>query len=291
MTPLHKCLAVLVSLLWGLNFIAAKTALTHFPIFMMLGVRMLIVAVMILPFTKRPNLPWTTLLVLGFTMSLLNTALGYSALTLGLNASVAIIIDQLRVPFSVLLGMVILKERLRWRTALGISITFIGTFFIVKSPENIGNLLAVFCSLGGALGWALYNMHIKQLGKVDVFALLGTISLLGALQLFICSLLFEHDQLTLLLTTPWPPLAGILYMSIGGMVIGQGLWFYLLHHYDVGEVTPYSLLVTVFGVSSSIILLGESFTLPVMIGSVITILGVAIIILRRPEVVAIGVNE
>lgn len=290
MTPLHMMLAVLVSLLWGLNFIAAKIALGHFPIFLMLALRLLIVAFVILPFVKRPNISWNALWLISFTMAVFNTALGYGALRLGLDTSVAILIDQLRVPLAVLLGIIVLKENVRWKTSLGILITFVGTFFIIKSPQNIGNMLGLLCSFGGALGWAFYNLQIKQLGKIDVFALLGILCLMGSFQLFLFSLFFESNHLQLLVSASWQQISGIVYLALGGTIIGQGLWFYLLHRYDVSEVTPFSLLVSFFGIISSTLILGETLTWQLIVGGIIVISGIAIIVLRRPQVVEIGEN-
>ena len=290
MTPLHIFYAIFVSFLWGLNFIAAKFSLVHFPVLFMLSLRLFIAAALIMPFVARPKIPWKSLLLLSFTMAVINTGFGYGALRLGLNASVAVIVDQLRVPFAVVVSVLFLKEKTRWRTNLGIALSFVGTLFIVRSPDNIGNGLAILSSIAGALGWAWYNLQIKQLGKTNILSLLGTVSLLGAMQLLLCSYLLEDHQLHLLMTASWKEIAGILYISIFGMVMGQGLWFYLLHRYDVSEVAPYSLLVTFFGVISSMLVLGEKLHWQVFIGGVIVIGGVGLIIWRRPQIAKMGDN-
>ena len=206
MSLIHILLAVLVSLLWGINFTAAKIALVHFPVLFLLSIRLFIVALLIYPFSKPLPISWKNLWLLAFTTAIFNTGLGYMALQLGLHASIAAVIDQLRVPFAVMLSAYLLKETFHWRTGLGIIIAFIGTFIIVSAHENGSHLAGAACSLVSAFGWAVYNLQIKKLGKIDVLSLLGMVSFLGSLQLFLCSLLFETSisHLGLLLSISWP---------------------------------------------------------------------------------------
>jgi O-acetylserine/cysteine efflux transporter len=49
---------------------------------------------------------------------------------------------------------------------------------------------------------------------------------------------------------------------------------------------PFTLLVPVFGVLSGVVFFDDRLTLPMLIGGLGTILGVAIIVVRRPRVVA-----
>jgi O-acetylserine/cysteine efflux transporter len=49
---------------------------------------------------------------------------------------------------------------------------------------------------------------------------------------------------------------------------------------------PFMLLVPLFGVASGIVFLGEPVTLALVGGAAITILGVGIIVLRRPKPMA-----
>jgi O-acetylserine/cysteine efflux transporter len=59
-----------------------------------------------------------------------------------------------------------------------------------------------------------------------------------------------------------------------------------MRRYSVNQVMPFTLLVPVFGVLSGVVFYDDRLTLPMLIGGVGTILGVAIITIRRPKVLA-----
>ena len=68
--------------------------------------------------------------------------------------------------------------------------------------------------------------------------------------------------------------------------IGYGAWYWLLKRYAVNQVMPFMLLMPVFGVASGIAFLDEPMTLSLVAGAALTILGIGIIIIRRPKLVA-----
>lgn len=52
----------------------------------------------------------------------------------------------------------------------------------------------------------------------------------------------------------------LVYVSVLATVFGYGIWGLLLAHYPIGVVTPYALLVPIFGMLSSYIVFDEHFT-------------------------------
>ena len=56
---------------------------------------------------------------------------------------------------------------------------------------------------------------------------------------------------------------------------------YLLRHYEVSVVSPYMLLVPVFGVMGGVFVMDETLTSRMIIGGLLTLGGVAIITLRN----------
>jgi O-acetylserine/cysteine efflux transporter len=59
-----------------------------------------------------------------------------------------------------------------------------------------------------------------------------------------------------------------------------------MRRYSVNQVMPFTLLVPLFGVLSGVVFFGDQLSWPMIIGGVGTILGVAIITIRRPRVLA-----
>jgi O-acetylserine/cysteine efflux transporter len=69
-------------------------------------------------------------------------------------------------------------------------------------------------------------------------------------------------------------------------VFGYGVWYDLMRRFAVNQVMPFTLLVPVFGVLSGVIFFGDPLTLAILIGGACTVVGVAIVVIRRPRVVA-----
>ena len=81
----------------------------------------------------------------------------------------------------------------------------------------------------------------------------------------------------------WKGWGAVAYQAVVVVAISYGIWYRLLARHSVSAAVPYTLLVPFFGVASAAIWLGETLTARVVIGGMITIAGVAIIVLRRPH--------
>ena len=59
--------------------------------------------------------------------------------------------------------------------------------------------------------------------------------------------------------------------------------YYLLQRYDVSVTAPLTLMAPIFGIMSGVLFWGDSLGIRFWIGGTITLLGVLIIGLRKPE--------
>ena len=137
-----------------------------------------------------------------------------------------------------------------------------------------------------ACTWSVANIQIKLLGEINGLSLNAWIGILATPQLLLGSWLLEDGQLEALAAADWRAYASIAYQAIVVVILGYGLWYHLLRRYDVNQVMPCMLLVPVFGVFSGIAVLGETISPVFVVGGCLTILGVGIIILKRPKLVA-----
>jgi O-acetylserine/cysteine efflux transporter len=283
--PLHVFLFVLVTFIWGMNFAAAKIGLQQLPPILMIALRWGLVGLVLLPFGLPARGQWGQIVMISVTLGLLHFSLMFWGLRI-LDAATAAIAIQLQVPFAAILAAVFFDDRLGWRRALGLTIAFAGVAIIAGEPRLNGQYLALATVITAACIWSVANIQIKKLGEINGFVLNGWIGILATPQLLIASWLLEQDQWQSLVTADWRAYASILYQTFLVVVFGYGLWFRLLRMYEVNQVMPFVLLVPVFGVLSGVLMLGEVLTLTFMIGGALTIVGVAIIIVRRPKLVA-----
>jgi O-acetylserine/cysteine efflux transporter len=205
----------------------------------------------------------------------------YIALGIGLDSSVAVVIDQMRVPFAVILGYFIFGENINKLSAFGIILAILGTVIITGTPNVTNNYLPMWIMLSSSAAWAFYNIQVKNLRDVQMLSFIGWISLFGAPQLFIISAIFEHGQAASLLVFPVASAISLLYMAIFVTIIGHGCWYYLLQKHPISHVVPYSLLTPVFGMAASIIFLKEQLSWHVPLGAILTLVGVATIVVTK----------
>ena len=78
----------------------------------------------------------------------------------------------------------------------------------------------------------------------------------------------------------------MVYQAVLVVVVGYGVWTWLLRQYEINQAMPITLLVPLVGVLSGVVFLGESLTLPLILGGLLTIVGVGIILIRRPRTAA-----
>lgn len=278
--------ALTVALVWGMNFTVTKIGLQHFPPMLMMAIRFALVALCLLPWIKKEKVNWKHLFLMSTTYGVGYHVLAFTGLWYGVDVAVGIIAVQMQVPFTALLGMMILNDKLGWRRFAGMITAFIGIIIIVDSPNVMENGVGFALMVISAFLWASYNIQIKKWGTPSIFTFLAWFSAVTAIQLFVLSAIFESNQWTLITTTPLSAALAILYTVLFTTIIGLGLWSYLMHRYSVHQVAPFSMLAPVFAIGSAILLLNEQLNAHIIIGGLITILGVSIIILRRKDAVA-----
>ena len=283
--PLHILTLVFVTFVWGMNFAVAKIGLEQLPPIMIMALRWGLVGLMLAPFVPPPRGRWRPIVLISFSLGFLHFSLMFWGLS-ELDAATAAIAIQLQVPFAALLAAVMFKDTLGWRRAGGMAIAFIGVSIIAGEPKLEGHYVALAMVVAAACIWSVANIQIKLLGEINGMALNGWIGIFAAPQLALGSWLLEQDQLAALSAADWKAYASIVYQAVFVVAVGYGLWFRLIRSYDLNQVMPFILLVPVFGVMSGILVLGETISLAFVLGGVLTILGVGIIILRRPKLVA-----
>lgn len=289
--PLHHiCYAIAVVAIWGGNFIAAKYALMHFPPFFATALRFVLVAMLLVPFVKRPNPRELRAIAVLAALAALHFSLPYVGMAMGLTISSTAILAQLGVPFSCLLGAILLNDRLgKWRLS-GLIIAFSGLLIVLGSPNALEHPSAFLLTLAGAFFWGLSNivMKMEHVENVGVMPMLGWMALLTAPLLFLISATLEPNAWHTLAHVPANAALGLLYTVLLSTLVAHGLWYCLLKNHPITYVAPYSLMVPVLGTWFAELFFGEMITWHNVIGGLITIVGVAIIVIRRPRILSHG---
>ncbi|WP_330320836.1 EamA family transporter [Streptomyces clavifer] len=282
MTARDKLLAVLVAVLWGLNFLAVRVGLDHFPPFFLAALRYLVLAVPVVLFVPRPGVPLRWLLGYGLGFGTVQFGLLFLAIDRGMPSGLASVVVQAAAPFTVLLGALLLKERVSGRQMAGIGLAVLGMAVIAVDRARTAPLLPVVLTVLAALGWACGNLSSRQARPEFPLRFALWMAVVPPLPLLALSAVMEGPGTgwralgTSFSAEGWPSLAALVYIAVLGSVVGSGIWTALLKRYPAGVVAPFSMLVPVVGMAGAWLALDERPTGWAVAGGVAVVGGVLI---------------
>lgn len=282
MSPSHIALSVLVMAVWASNIVAARYAVLEMPGWLVITVRMAVLAAPLIPFVPFPRAHLGRIFALSITMGTGHFGLMFVALQ-HVQAAAAALIIQTAVPFAALLAWILYREPLGWIRGAGIAGAFAGIALLVGGPGAVAGvpLAGVALVLASAFFFAVANIQLRGLGGVNVFAVNGWMAVFAVPQMAVLSLLFEDGQIAALSGISLPAALAILHMSIVVSVLGHGLWYHLVPRYRTNQTMPLTLLIPVFGVTFGIVILDEAVTWRVLVGGLVTIAGVATVMFEH----------
>ena len=286
MTAIDILTLLLVTLVWGFNFAVVKIGLAQLPPILFVSLRFFLVALLLLPFLKRPRHKRGLILLLGITLGVIHFSMFFLGVS-GLEVSTAAIAIQLQVPFASILAALVYRDRLGWRRLLGMAFAFAGVALVAGAPRSnpaIGPLLLI---IGAACFWSIASMIMKEIGdELDVLSLNGWVAVIAAPLLLGVSAIFEHGHVGAILASDWRAWLSLLFQACLVTVFGYSVWYRMMRRFSLNQVMPFTLLVPVFGVLSGVIFLGDQVTHLMLLGAALTIVGIGIIVLRRPRIAA-----
>jgi O-acetylserine/cysteine efflux transporter len=178
-------------------------------------------------------------------------------------------------------------ETLGWRRIVGMIVAFAGVLLIAGEPRFSANPWPLLAVIAAAFVWAAGNIQVKALGdEVDAVQLNGWIAILAAPQLIVTSWLLEGPQWVRIPEVGWQGWAALLFQSIVIAIFTYWIWYNMMRRYPVNQVMPFTLLLPMIGVAAGALMRGEVVTWQMIVGGAATVAGVAIIVIRRPAVVA-----
>ena len=284
MTRKDGLLALLVVVVWGLNFVVIKMGLHNMPPLMLAGLRFLLVAFPALFFVARPRIPLRLLLGYGLTISFGQFAFLFCAIKFGMPAGLASLVLQAQAFFTIVIGACVFGERLQRKQLAGITLAVFGVFVLIEASmtgQHVA-LLGFMLTLAAALSWACGNIFNKLIMQHEtrpaVMSLVVWSALIPIVPFMAASYIMDGPALMVksLVEIDLTTLLSIAYLAFIATILGYGIWGSLLGRYETWRVAPLSLLVPVVGMASAALLLGETLTMPQLLGAVLVIAGLYI---------------
>ena len=274
-------LALLVPLTWALGFTVAKAALDEFPPLLLMSMRFFIAGLILVWFVPIPRHCLKDLFWISLVGSTVQYGLTFTGLSM-IDASLGGIIVQLEVPFSVLLAVIIFRERPGLLRIIGMTVSFIGIALIAGKPSLSDQLEGILLTASGALVWAIGQIMYKRISsQIDGLTGIAWIGVIAAPQMLIGSMIFETGQVDALMNASWVGWASVVYLGLIMTVVGYGIWFTVLARNPVSHVMPVLLVLPIFTVLFSMLLLGERPSLEVLLGGVTILAGVSLIVFSK----------
>ena len=280
LTPVELAMAIAVPLIWGMGFVFAKAAIDSFPPILLMGLRFSLTALVLVWFVPIPRGNFKNLFLIAIVAAAIQYSLTFTGL-LELEAGTAALIVQLEVPFLVLLGALLLKERPGAKKWIGIAIAFGGVAFMTQQAKIGGTLTSALLVIGGAFFWALGQVMIRKLKDVDGLQITAWIAVFAVPQLFFMSALFENGQFEAVQNATPIVWGAVVYLGLIMTAFGYFLWNTLIRRHEVGRIAPFLLLLPVFSVIGGVFFLGEEPSLAKLAGGGVVLLGVAIVTLGK----------
>lgn len=287
-------LALLVVVVWGLNFVVIKVGLHNMPPLMLAGLRFLLVAFPAIFFVARPKVPLNLLLGYGLTISFGQFAFLFCAINFGMPAGLASLVLQAQAFFTIVLGAFAFGERLQGKQVAGIALAIFGVLVLIEASLN-GQHVAMtgfMLTLAAALSWACGNIFNKKImqhaQRPAVMSLVVWSALIPIIPFFLASLFLDGSERMMqsLVSLDITTVLSLVYLAFVATIVGYGIWGTLLGRYETWRVAPLSLLVPVVGLASAAVLLDETLTGLQLVGAVLIMAGLYINVfgfrLRKP---------
>ena len=260
LTLRHALLALAVVAVWGTNFVVIRVALNHLPPLILAALRFSFAFLPAAFFIKRPQVPWRNLAAYGVLIGLGQFGILFLAMTHFISPGLASLVVQTQVFFTIGLSMWLTKERVRLFQMGALGLASVGLAVILLNTDGATTPLGIGLVLFAAMSWATGNIVQRATPGVNSLGYVVWASLFSVPPLLALSLVFEGwpaivQGVTHADAVTW---AAVAWQSAGNTLFGYSAWGFLLARYPAATVSPWSLLVPVFGMGASAIVLSEA---------------------------------
>lgn len=277
----HIALALVVVLIWGVNFAIIKLGLRQVSPLSLGVARFVLAAFPLIFFVKRPQVPFKLIGLYSLLIFAMQFGFLFTGMKLGVSAGLSSLILQLQVFFTIGLSVLMLGERpTGWQIA-GALLAFGG---IVVVGQNVGGdvtLIGLVLLIAAAASWGGGNIVSKKISQqAPGSSMLGLVvwgSLFAIPPLTIVALIIDPNGFVASFNgLDWVSIGSIAYIVYLSTLFGFAAWSDLLSRYPASTVAPFTLLVPVFGFLGSWALLNEPMQSWKLIASALVIAGLCL---------------
>jgi O-acetylserine/cysteine efflux transporter len=264
--------ALAVVVVWGVNFVVMKFGLRDFSPFQLGAARFTFAVLPLALFIRPPQIHWKWVVLYGLFQGVGQFGILFIALKVGMTAALASVLLQTQVFFTALFGFVLLKERASRPLQAGMVLAALGLACFALNYISPGSSIASVTTLAGfvltlcaASMWALSNIVARRVQQnhadYSPIAFVVWSSGVAILPFVGLSLLFDAPSIRWQwLDARWSSWLAVAYLGWVASIFGYSLWTGLLKRHPANKVAPFSLGVPVVGLTTGMLVLGETIT-------------------------------
>ncbi len=285
-------LALVVVVVWGVNFVIMKWGLRSLTPFQLGAMRYLCAAFPLVLFIKPPKVHWRWVVLFGLLQGVGQFGFLFTALKVGMTASLASVILQTQVFLTAVWTWILLREKPGRPLVAGMGIAALGLgCLLINELRSNGtggtSLLGLLLVVCAATSWACSNVVVRLAQKenagYDPVAFITWSSLMPILPFIALSAWFDGGVEQWLHAStwqqiPWLAWASIAYLGWVATTLGYGLWTKLIQRYSANRVAPFSLCVPVIGLTTGMLALGETVAPWQWAGAALVVLALVVVI-------------
>lgn len=278
MTRRDGLLAALVAAIWGINFVVSALMLEHLSPFLFTAVRFFFVAFPAIFFVGRPTSGWKPTVLMGVFIGCVQFGMMFWAIRLGMPAGLASLLIQFVTIFTLVLGVLVLKETPTRLQVIGVIVGLLGLAVIGVARQSTTSMLPFFMMLVAALAWAAGNITVRKSGEQSGLAISVWSALVPIIPMTIASYALDgadvvHESLS---SIDWAMVLGFVFTSWIASLGGFAIWMNLMKKYPAAVVSPWSLWTPPFGMLAGAIVL-DQYPRPIeWVGAGIVLLGILV---------------
>ena len=264
--------ALVVVLVWGVNFVVMKFALRDFSPFQLGAARYVFAVLPLVLLIKPPRIARKWVLLYGAFQGVGQFGILFFALKVGMTAALASVLLQTQVFFTALFGFVLLHERASRPLQAGMVLAALGLGCFALNYVNPGLEVSSATTLAGfaltlcaAAMWAMSNIVARRVQQLHAdyspVAFVVWSSSVAIVPFMALSLAFDAPDIRWQwLQARWSSWLAVAYLGWVATVLGYSLWTGLLKRHPANKVAPFSLGVPIVGLTTGMLVLGEVIT-------------------------------
>ena len=281
--------ALLVTFLWSTSYILVKIGLVEIPPITFAGLRYSLAFLVLLPFFFRggqvaslrtlTRRDWVRLVVLGLLFYALTQGTNFVGLSYLPTVTVSLLLSFSPVVVA-LLGILILRERTRWRQWLGIGLCMIGALLyfyplVMPNGQAIGFAIVILGVLTNAFS-SILGREVNRSGNIPPLTVTVVSMGVGGVVLLASGLALQGlPQLSL---TNW---GIILWLAVVNTAFAFTLWNHTLRTLSAMESTVINNTMLIQIAVLAWLFLGESLNGQEIVGMVVAAVGALLVQLRN----------